>query len=162
MESLVPKYANLIICKSMSKCYSLSGLRVAYLASQKSDYLKKYIPPWSVSLPAQLAAIYALRNPSYYVENYRIIHKEREFLSDKLSSIGFIVYPGVANYILTSLPEETNFTSKTFIEACREKKLFLRDAQNMGITLTDKSVRFAIRSPKENKKVLKIVSQIIN
>ena len=162
MESLVPKYSNLIICKSMSKCYSLSGLRVAYLASQKSDYLKKYIPPWSVSLPAQLAAIHALRNPSYYVENYRIIHKEREFLSDKLSSIGFKVYPGVANYILTSLPEDTNFISKTFIEACREKKLFLRDAQNMGITLTNKSVRFAIRSPEENKKVLKIVSQIIN
>jgi|DEB0MinimDraft_4_1074332.scaffolds.fasta_scaffold17113_2 histidinol-phosphate/aromatic aminotransferase/cobyric acid decarboxylase-like protein len=32
----------------------------------------------------------------------------------------------------------------------------------MGITLTDKSVRFAIRNPKENKEVLKIVSEIIN
>ena len=162
MESLVSVYPNLVICKSMSKCYALSGLRVAYLASQKSEYLKKYIPPWSVSLPAQLAAIHALKNPTYYIENYRIIHSERKMMSNELSNIGFTVYSGVANYILTLLPENTNFTSKSFIEACRDKKLFVRDAQNMGITLTDKSVRFAIRSPKENKEMLKIVTQIIN
>ena len=162
MESLVSVYPNLVICKSMSKCYALSGLRVAYLASQKSEYLKKYIPPWSVSLPAQLAAIHALKNPTYYIENYRIIHSERKMMSNELSNIGFTVYSGVANYILTLLPENTNFTSKSFIEACRDKKLLVRYAQNMDMTLTDKSVRFDIRSPKENKEMFKIVTQIIN
>jgi len=162
MESLVSKYSNIIICKSMSKCYALSGLRVAYLASQKAEFLRKYIPPWSVSLPAQLAAIYALKNPEYYTKNYNIIHDQRRIISEQLFEIGFTVYPGVANFILTTLPKDTIHTSKTFIEACKGENLFVRDAENMGVTLTNKSVRFAIKNPYENRKMIEIVNRVIN
>ena len=161
LEPLVSKFPNLLVCKSMSKCYALSGLRVAYLSSQKADFLKRYIPPWSVSLPAQLAAISALNNPEYYLQQYQIIHQEREKLSKQLTEIGFKVYPGVANFLLTTLPENCNFTSSSFIALCREKGLFVRDAQNMGVTLTDKSVRFAIRSPKENSAMFNLIRGII-
>ena len=161
LEPLVSKSPNLLVCKSMSKCYALSGLRVAYLASQKADFLKRYIPPWSVSLPAQLAAISALNNPEYYLQQYQIIHQEREKLSKQLTEIGFKVYPGVANFLLTTLPENCNFTSSSFIALCREQGLFVRDAQNMGVTLTDKSVRFAIRSPKENSAMFNLIRGII-
>ena len=161
LEHLVSKIPNLIVCKSMSKCYALSGLRVAYIASQKTDFLKKYIPPWSVSLPAQLAAIAALNNPDYYRKKYRIIHEEREKLSKQLTEIGFKVYPGVANFLLTTLPEDLEYSSSTFIVHCREVGLFVRDAQNMGVTLTDRYVRFAIRSSKENMEMVSLIRSIV-
>ena len=58
----------------MSKCYALSGLRVAYAVSQQMKKLKKFIPPWAVSLPGQLAAVAALRNEDYYSKQYDLIH----------------------------------------------------------------------------------------
>jgi histidinol-phosphate/aromatic aminotransferase/cobyric acid decarboxylase-like protein len=161
LEGLVSEVPNLIICKSMSKCYALSGLRVAYIVSQKSNYLRKYIPPWSVSLPAQIAAISALNNPEYYQEMYRIIHSERQKLSLGLADIGFKVFPGVANFLLTELPVNSNFSSSSFISECRNHGLFVRDAENMGVTLTNKSVRFAIRSSEENSRMLLLIRKII-
>ncbi|DAC65126.1 TPA: aminotransferase class I/II-fold pyridoxal phosphate-dependent enzyme [Candidatus Thalassarchaeaceae archaeon] len=161
LEGLVSDVDNLIICKSMSKCYALSGLRVAYIVSQKSNYLRKYIPPWSVSLPAQLAAISALNNPDYYQNKYHIIHFEREKFSQGLTEIGFKVFPGVANFLLTTLPIDSNYSSSSFITESRNLGLFVRDAENMGVTLTNKSVRFAIRSSEENNRMLSLVRKII-
>jgi histidinol-phosphate/aromatic aminotransferase/cobyric acid decarboxylase-like protein/GNAT superfamily N-acetyltransferase len=162
LEAFVQSAPSLIVCKSMSKCYALSGLRVAYAVGQKITELKVFIPPWSVSLPGQLAAIAALKNPSYYREQYDIIHRQRTILNEKLQQQNFSVLPGVANFILTFLPDTTKHTSSSFIEACKEKGVFIRDAQNMGTTLGDNSVRFAIRSSKENERVIECVRQVLS
>ena len=162
LESLVDTNPSLIVCKSMSKCYALSGLRVAYAVSQKVTELRRFIPPWAVSLPGQLAAVAALKNPTYYNEQYEIIHQQRTVLSDKLREQNFTVLPGVANFILTFLPEETQHTSSTFIEACKEKGVFIRDAQNMGVTLGNNSVRFAIRSSGENERIIECVKEVLS
>ena len=162
LEPMVETTPSLIVCKSMSKCYALSGLRVAYAVGQKMNELRRFIPPWSVSLPGQLAAVAALRNPAYYRQQYDIIHQQREELSLLLDEEKFTVLPGVANFILTFLPEHTHHTSSSFIEACKEKGVFIRDAQNMGVTLTNKAVRFAIRSQKENARILQCVKEVLS
>lgn len=161
LESHVGDYPSLIVCKSMSKCYALSGLRVAYAVSQKMTELRRFIPPWAVSLPGQLAAVAALKNPTYYNEQYAVIHQERMVLSEKLREQNFSVLPGVANFILTFLPKETSHTSSSFIDACKEKGVFIRDAQNMGVTLEDNAVRFAIRSSEENLRIVECVKEVL-
>src|SRR6266576_385362 len=59
---------NVIVCKSMSKVYALSGARVAYLCAgpHQLEELRALTPPWVVSLPAQVAAVRALNDPAYY------------------------------------------------------------------------------------------------
>ena len=161
LEPLVTSYPSLIVCKSMSKCYALSGLRVAYAVSQKITELRRFIPPWAVSLPGQLAAVAALKNPSYYNQQYSIIHQQRMMLTQKLQQENFDVLPGVANFILTFLPRDTHHTSSSFIEACKEKGVFIRDAQNMGVSLGNNSVRFAIRTHEENQRILQCVQQVL-
>jgi histidinol-phosphate/aromatic aminotransferase/cobyric acid decarboxylase-like protein/predicted GNAT family N-acyltransferase len=162
LEPLTATIPNLIVCKSMSKCYALSGLRVAYAVSQKMTMLRKFIPPWAVSLPGQLAAVAALNNPEYYRNQYDIIHQQREELSRMLRDEHFEVLPGVANFVLTFLPKEAGYTSHSFIEACKEKGVFIRDAQNMGVSLSDNAVRFAVRSQKENLKMIKCVREVFS
>jgi histidinol-phosphate/aromatic aminotransferase/cobyric acid decarboxylase-like protein len=162
LERLTATTPNLIVCKSMSKCYALSGLRVAYAVSQQITELRRFIPPWAVSLPGQLAAVAALRNPEYYQQKYRIIHQQREELRRLLQQEAFTVLPGVANFILTFLPKKTQHTSASFIEACKEKGVFIRDAQNMGVTLSNNAVRFAIRSKKENTRMLQCVREVLS
>jgi histidinol-phosphate/aromatic aminotransferase/cobyric acid decarboxylase-like protein len=71
---------NLIVLKSMSKVYALSGLRVGYLVAHPATVraLAPWTPPWSVSLPAQVAAIEALADPAYYQQKYLETHALRE------------------------------------------------------------------------------------
>lgn len=162
LEPMVATTPSLIVCKSMSKCYALSGLRVAYAVSQKMTELRRFIPPWAVSLPGQLAAVAALRNPEYYRQQYNIIHQRREELTQLLEQEKFTVLPGVANFLLTFLPEHTHHTSALFIEACKDKGVFIRDAQNMGPTLTNKAIRFAIHSEEKNARIVQCVKEVLS
>ena len=161
LEALSASLPELVVCKSMSKCYALSGLRVAYAVSQNMPMLRRYIPPWAVSLPGQLAAVAALRNERYYTEQYEMIHSERRKMHQSLEAMGFRVFSGVANYLLTYLPAESSYSSVGFIEACRAEGLFVRDAQNMGASLPNTAVRFAVRSVEENKTMLGIVDAVL-
>ena len=121
LESLTSQHEELIVCKSMSKCYALSGLRVAYAVTANAAFLRRFIPPWSVSLPAQIGAIAALSNEEYYAEQYSIVHENRTELNKQLVQLGFKTYPSVANYILTKLPDSVAHSSNQFIALCREK-----------------------------------------
>ena len=162
LENLSQIHDELIVCKSMSKCYALSGLRVAYAVTNKARDLRRFIPPWAVSLPAQLGAIAALDNPTYYREQYSQVHKNRAKLNQELVDLGFTTYPSVANFILTELPKSVTYTSHQFIMLCREFDIFIRDAENMGVTLDSRYVRFAVRSRAENQRVTDCLRKVLS
>jgi histidinol-phosphate/aromatic aminotransferase/cobyric acid decarboxylase-like protein len=66
MERFAAKSESVLVCKSMSKVYALSGMRAAYLCGPM-DQLAELIPltpPWAVSLVAQVAAVRALEDPA--------------------------------------------------------------------------------------------------
>eukprot|EP00979_Chaetoceros_neogracilis_P017662 scaffold10261_cov269-Chaetoceros_neogracile.AAC.4 len=161
LEGLTGQIEELIICKSMSKCYALSGLRVAYVVTSKASFLRHFIPPWAVSLPAQLAAITALDQPEYYAKQYEMIHRNRTHLSQSLVALGFKIYPGVANCILTELPTKIAVSSGAFVQSCRERGVYVRDAENMGLNMDSKFVRFAVRMEDENKQIVSCIEHLM-
>ena len=161
LESLTSQHEELIVCKSMSKCYALSGLRVAYAVTANAAFLRRFIPPWSVSLPAQIGAIAALSNEEYYAGQYSIVHENRTELNKQLVQLGFKTYPSVANYILTKLPDSVAHSSNQFIALCREKDVFVRDAENMGVTLDSRYVRFAVKSKIENQRIIDCLTDLL-
>ena len=44
-------------------------------------------PPWSVSLPGQMAAVMALQDPEYYSERYLETHSLRIQLAEDLAPL---------------------------------------------------------------------------
>jgi histidinol-phosphate/aromatic aminotransferase/cobyric acid decarboxylase-like protein len=54
LERFATTRANVVVAKSMSKVYALSGARAAYMcaSSRIIEDLKAMVPPWAVSLPA--------------------------------------------------------------------------------------------------------------
>ena len=151
LEPLLEECKNLYICKSMSKCYALSGLRVAYLAGNVENF-KKYIPPWSVSLPAQLAAIEALKDIDYYSGMYKNVHENRINMENNLIEANFEAFKGSANFFLVFLK---NYSNSEFLERCRQLGVFLRDVTNMGIE--SNCIRIAVKTPEENIKIIKTI-----
>lgn len=158
MEGVAAGSENLLVCKSMSKAYALSGARVAYLCAgaHQLESLRAITPPWVVGLPSQVAAVRALAEPDYYRERHRETAQLREQLADGLRDLGWHVLPGVANFLLCELPSAGPGASGV-AEACRKRGLFLRDARLMGANLGDRMIRVAVKDAATNRRMLAIL-----
>jgi histidinol-phosphate/aromatic aminotransferase/cobyric acid decarboxylase-like protein len=159
LETFAAKSENVIVCKSMSKVYALSGARVAYLcsAAHQLEGLRAITPPWVVSLPAQLAAVRALQDPDYYHARYAETAILRLQLAAQLRTLGLAVIPGVANFLLCHLPPNGP-DAATVVNRCREHNLFLRDAAAMGSRLGTHALRIAVKDAETNRRMLQILS----
>lgn len=158
LESLACIKENVIVCKSMSKVYALSGARAAYLCCSPHliETLKSLTPPGAISLPAQAAAIIALKDKDYYQAKYAETKHLRNDLKAMLLSIGISeVIEGEANFLLFYLP--AGFSAQLFLHFCKKENLFLRDVSNMGKSLGNNAIRIAVKDEKINNKMLLIM-----
>ncbi len=163
IETFVVQRENVIVCKSMSKAYALSGARVGYLCSSPHllESLRSLTPPWAVSLPAQAAAIAALTEPAYYQEKYDQTHVLREKLRQQLRVIGLVdSIPGVANFLLTYLPDQVTDVP-TFLASCQQEGLFLRDVSNMGESLGKNAIRIAVKDEPTIDRMIGIIDKAL-
>ena len=147
LEHFATTRANVVVCKSMSKVYALSGARAAYLCSnpRELDTLRKFVPPWAVSLPAQVAAVAAIQDPGYYAQRYDETRELREVLISEVGALpGIEPLRGVANFVLCHL-DPRGPTAATVVDSCREHGVFLRDVSSMGTALGSHVLRIAVK-----------------
>ncbi len=162
LERLAAQSENVIVCKSMSKAYALSGARVAYLCAgpHQLEELRAFTPPWAVSLVAQLAAVRALESPEYYTARWHETGALREALAAGLRSLGWHVVPGVANFLLCHLPESGPAAAE-IVTRCRTRGLFLRDAARMGARLGDFALRVAVKDAATNARMFEVLAESV-
>ena len=106
VESWVEHEPKLVVLKSLSKFWALSGVRVGYLAAHPDviAMLEPHVPPWSVGLLAQVAAIEALRDQGYYRAMAARTRELRASLAAELSGIPALrVFPSVTNFLMARL-----------------------------------------------------------
>jgi len=163
LERFAAASQNVVVAKSMSKVYALSGVRAAYLcaAAATARLLLAITPPWAVSLPGQIAAVAALASPEYYAGRYRETHQLRGRLATALDSPGPIeVCPGVANFLLCRL-RGNDSTAAELIARCRRQGLFLRDVGSMTNRPDAQAFRVAVKDDKTNARIVEILSRSI-
>lgn len=159
LENFAARSENVIVCKSLSKVYALSGARAAYLCAgpQQLEELRAITPPWVVGLPTQVAAVRALQDPDYYAARYAETTVLRHELAAPLRALGLDVIPGIANYILCHLPPNGP-AAASVVTRCREQKLFIRDAAAMGSQLGTHALRIAVKDAETNRRLLAILA----
>ncbi len=158
LERFAARSQNVVVCKSMSKVYALSGARAAYLCGgpHQLEELRAITPPWVIGLPAQVAAVNALLDEPYYLVRYAETHHLRERLARGLRGLGMEVVPGIANFVLCHLPT-TGPGAAEVVRRCRPKGLFIRDARLMGAQLGERALRIAVKDATTNEAMLKII-----
>jgi histidinol-phosphate/aromatic aminotransferase/cobyric acid decarboxylase-like protein len=158
LERLASTRSNVFICKTMSKGYALSGLRVGYLCGEPKAIapIRAITPPWVVGLPAQVAAVEALRDPGYYASCYQATHDLREALA---SSLDLEYVPSRTNAILAFLPEDGP-TATEIIAACRTRGLFLRDPGLTTPGLGRHALRLAVKDAATNLRMVHILDEV--
>lgn len=163
LEKFAISTSNVIVCKSMSKVYALSGLRAAYLCASpfQLEKLRSISPPWAVSLPSQIAALVALKEDHYYQKCYEQTHILREeFCKELLKFTSLEVLQSKANFILCYLPEN-GADAASIVSKCKEMGLYLRDVSNMGNNFNKHTIRIAIKDPETNQRMLEIIKQVL-
>jgi len=163
VEQFAAASTNVVVCKSLSKVYALSGLRAAYLTCPHhiADEVRAVTPPWAVSLVGQVAAVEALKDPQYYAGRYAETRRLREELVENLRGLGgLVVHGGTANFILCNLavggPD-----AATVLQACRRQNLFLRDATAFGTLLGRRAFRIAVKDRDTNRRMLGILRTVL-
>ena len=146
----------------MSKAYALSGLRAAYLVGPGAEIakLERFVPPWAVSLPAQVAAVAALSSGDYYSAQYRRTAKLREQLAaDLRDRCGIVAFPSVTNFLLCTLPAEAS-DATDIVRRAGKLKVFVRTGEEIHPSLGPRTIRIAVKSPEMNRKTIEVLSTL--
>lgn len=157
LESYAAISTNVVVCKSLSKMYALSGLRAAYLVADPGTAadLRRWSPPWAVSLPAQIAAVRALQDPAYYAARWSETISLRADLAQKLALVdaGVQVDESVANFVLVTLPTGGP-TAPQLVRECRRDDVFVRDLSPLSPAFEGRTVRVAVKDVAANARVV--------
>ena len=98
---LLAKYPNVIITRTLSKSYSLAGLRVGYAMGNPSviQVLDRIREVYNLDRIAQAIAQAALEDQKYFKETKQKIIKTRIWISDIFAEWGWRTIPSATNFI---------------------------------------------------------------
>jgi threonine-phosphate decarboxylase len=158
-ESVIKEVQNnpyLIVLRSMTKFYALSGMRIGYGIFPQNilDTVKRHKEPWTVNAIAQTAGIAALNDAGYKSQTFKVMRNEKKVLEDGFKLLGITYFPSSANFYLIK-----HDNAQKIISSLRNKGMMIRDCSNfMG--LDSSYIRIAVKSNKENMKLLKELAYI--
>ena len=145
---------NVVIVRSMTKDYTLAGLRLGYAVANTTiiSTMHKVKPPWNVSSIAQCAGVAALKD-ARFVEECRVrIQKAKEYLIRELKQIGMMPLNSDAHFFLVKVGSATEFRNSLLAY-----KILVRDCTSFGLP---DYVRIAPRTIPECQKLIEAIRQV--
>jgi L-threonine-O-3-phosphate decarboxylase len=161
-QSLIPwveQYDNLVVISSLTKFYSLPGLRLGYCVAHPDRLARwqSWRDPWVVNRLAEVAGIAALKDREFIDRTWAWYNSCQPALYEGLRQIPqLMVYPSAANFFLlrTIKPFTTIQT-----ELLQEFHLFARDCLSFP-ELGAHYGRVALKSADDNRLLLIALDQI--
>ena len=147
------QYPNLIISRTMSKCYGLAALRVGFaLASAEvTDFLNRIRQPFNVNHLAMVAAVAALKD-GVFIEKSREVNKAgMAQLEAGFEQLGLNYVPSRANFILVDIQADP---AQTFNALLKEGVI----VRPVGIA---NHLRVSIGTEAENAKFLVALAKVL-
>lgn len=106
------QYPNLIVSRTLSKCYGLAALRVGFALASKevTDFLNRIRQPFNVNHLAMVAAVAALKDEGFIEQSREVNKAGMAQLQAGFEQLGLNYVPSRANFILVDVqadPAET-------------------------------------------------------
>jgi histidinol-phosphate aminotransferase len=153
MLSLVRKYDNLIIGRTMSKAFGLAGLRLGYAIAPEwiaQEYRRAAPPFFGVTCASVAAGVAALRDIGYMRNSVDKICSERDRMQKEIKS-----HPSWANFLFC----ETEMPSKVVAEMFLQKGIIIRDCRSFR-GAGDRYIRVSIGTQEQNDRFLEAYWEI--
>jgi histidinol-phosphate aminotransferase len=158
-DDLLPLLAdlpNLVLFRTLSKAYSIAGLRVGYAAARPdvAEEIGKAILPFSVDVGAEEIAVAVLARGEEVRARCRGIARERERVAAALGALGARVVPSRANFLFLVPPGGDG------------ARIF-RDLRTRGVLVRDQTavapgaLRVTVGTPEENDLFLSTLKEVL-
>lgn len=146
----------LIVLRSLTKFYALAGLRIGFgvFPIDVAERLKAGKEPWTVNCLADAAARAALDDMEYLERSLKTMEHEKCFIEEGLTRLLLEFIPSAANYYLVRIKN-----ARYVMDILSKKGILLRDCSNFE-GLENGFVRIAVRSGRENRILLKELSEL--
>jgi histidinol-phosphate aminotransferase len=147
---LVREYPNVVISRTLSKAYSLAGLRFGYAVGQPQVIaeMMKVKDSYNTDAISVVAATAAIQDQAYAKRSWEHVRQERQRLSSELTQMGWTVIPSQANFILVTCPSGKG---REAYLGLKQQGILVRYFDKPG--LSDK-VRITVGTMQENNALL--------
>lgn len=147
---------NLIVIRTLSKSFALSGARVGYgiAASQLVKKLEKYLLPWPVAHPSVSMALSLLARADEVLMRRKLVITERDNLIESLRAMPTVItYPSETNFVLLRAPNAERVRTGLLAQGVRvavgepmtrfiEAKALLKDTLRVAIPAPESRANF--------------------
>jgi len=156
-ESVVSAVAGnpyLIVLRSLTKFYALSGLRIGYgvFPQALAGLIRQHKEPWTVNTLALRAGIVALHDEAYKRESMKRMRQEKRFMERNFKASGIRFTPSSANYYLIQIENAPEAAA-----LLKKKGILVRDCSNFA-GLDGSYIRVAVKSRRDNTALLRELS----
>ncbi|MDX2214699.1 MAG: threonine-phosphate decarboxylase CobD [Oculatellaceae cyanobacterium bins.114] len=156
----VQNYPNLVVLRSLTKFYSLPGLRLGY-AIAHPDRLRRWQQwrdPWSVNSLAAAVAEAVLYDSKFQQQTWDWLIQARSHLFQGLSALpGLHPYPSAVNYLLVQCEHSAVDLQQQLL---KRDQILIRDCVSFP-ELGDRFFRVAVRTQAENQRLLSGLTTIL-
>lgn len=154
---LALRFENVLVARTLSKSFSLAGLRVGYVlgAPPLIDALLKTKDSYNVNVLSQRLALAALSDMDHMRSNVEKIRRTRARLSDALEAKGFHVCPSQTNFVWV---QPKSMPAKDLFDRLRELNILVRHFEG---DRTGQFLRITVGTDAEIDALLDAVTAIV-
>jgi histidinol-phosphate aminotransferase len=154
---LVRDFDNVIILRSMSKGYSLAGIRFGYAIAKPELIagLMKVKDSYNVDAVAIAVATAAIKDQQYFKENVEKVRTERQELTEQLRALNFEVPSSFANFVLA----KSSYPASEIYDKLIQRNIYVRyfDLPGLGDEL-----RITVGTRQQNEKLISALKEILS
>lgn len=154
---LVKTYDNVIVLRTLSKGYSLAGLRLGFGVANPSllEGLIKVKDSYNVDAVACAVGAAVIADQNHTTANAQKIKHSRSQMADALQQLGFNILPSQANFLLAQFPSGN---AESLYKSLKERGILVRYFNQPR--LTDK-LRITVGTPEQNEALIKALGEIL-
>lgn len=132
---MVAEFDNVVMTRTFSKIYALAGLRVgwAFCPAAVAGALNRIRGPFNVSVPAQQAAVAALKDRRHVEDAFAHNEQWRDWLTKEIRKLGLRVDNSVGNFVLVHFPQQDGQTAQDADAFLMARGIIVRQVGNYAL-----------------------------
>lgn len=148
---------NLMVMRTFSKAYALSGLRIGYGIGSKAviDPIAAVCAPFRLNRFSERVAIEAIAEDEFVKKTAEMAKKERKWTTTELEKLGIKVFPSDTNFLLF----KSTIPVKQLIKGLMKAGIAIRDCSNQP--MLEKCARVTIGRHELNKKFIESMKGVL-
>ncbi len=156
----VHEFPNLIIIRSLTKFYSMPGVRLGYAIAHPKTIQRwnQWRDPWSVNTFAAAAGIAALKDSDFQRQTWDWLTSANQQLYQGLAALtGLSPLPSAVNFFLVACDVSATALQEQLL---KRHRIYIRDCMSFA-ELGDRYFRVAIKTEAENDQLLAALADVL-